>query len=220
MASGRRYKFLGSTFQVQTGFGTAKTITAISQANPAVVTSSAHGFVLGTAVRINSVSGMTELNGNIYAVDNPLTNDFELSGVDATGYAAFSAGSPAGGEAVPVTFSNFCELTSYSQQDGATTEDEVTTICSTAKEFEQGLRDAGTLQMDYNLAGNEPVQAAIRAAQRAGEKLAFKLTLPTTGGTYIMIGSVSQSSFQGSVGAAVHTGSTTIKLSGDIFVMA
>ncbi len=69
MSSGKRYKFNGSTFGVQTGFGTSKAITAITQANPAVVSSTAHGFVEGDAVQISGISGMTQLNGQLFAVD-------------------------------------------------------------------------------------------------------------------------------------------------------
>lgn len=215
MAAGKRIKFQGSTLQVSTGVAAIKTITDISETDPAVVTSTAHGQVVGTVGRIAAVVGMTELNGNLYVVDNPDVNDFELAGVDATGYTPYTSG----GTFAPLVFSPFCELTGVDQQDGSTDEIDVTTICSTAKEFETGLSDSGTLTLNYNFAPNVPVQAAIRTAKVAGDEIAVRITFPNNGGTIVMIGTVQQSSFSGAV-SGVWTGSTTMKLTGEIFVLA
>lgn len=215
MAAGKRLKFQGSTLQVSTGAAATKPITDISETDPALVTSAAHGLLLGAVGRIDAVVGMTELNGNLYVVDNPDTDDFELAGVDATGYTPYTSG----GTFAPLIFSAFCELTGVDQQDGTTGEIEVTTICSTAKEFETGLADSGTLTLNYNFAPNTGVQAAMRNAKMAGEEVAVRIVFPNAGGTIVMIGSVQQSSFSGAV-SGVWTGSTTLKLSGEIFVLA
>ncbi|QRF55740.1 phage tail tube protein [Variovorax paradoxus] len=215
MAAGKRLKFQGSKLQVSTGAATAKTITDIDNTDPALVTSTAHGLALGAVGRIAAVVGMTEVNGKLFVVDNPETNDFELAGIDATGYTPYTSG----GTFSPLTFSDFCELTGVDQQDGTADEIEVTTICSTAKEFEQGLPDGGTLTLNYNYAPNEAVQAAIRQAKVAQEEVAVRITFPNNGGTVVMIGHVQQSSFSGAV-AGVWTGSTTLKLTGEIFVLA
>jgi len=217
MSVGKRYKTNGSTFAVQTGFGSPKTVTNITAAEPPVVSAAAHGFILGSVVKLANIDAPTQLDDGTFAVDNPLTGTFELAGQDGTGYDAFDSGSP-GATATPVTFSPFCELTSFNQQDGGADQVEVTGWCSTAKEFEQGLSDSGTLQLDYNLAPNETVQTAIREAKLAGDKLAFKITFPGDGGMAIMIGTVQQTSFQGAVNG-VFTGSATIKLSGEVFVL-
>lgn len=74
---------------------TTRTITAITQANPAVVTSNAHGFANGDEVYIEGVVGMTELNAGRYVVANQATNTFELQGVDSTGFTAYSSGGTA-----------------------------------------------------------------------------------------------------------------------------
>ena len=59
-----------------------KTITAITKANPAVVTSSSHGYSNGDFVTITSVVGMTEVNGKTFKVADKTTNTFELQDVD------------------------------------------------------------------------------------------------------------------------------------------
>lgn len=75
---------------------TAKTITAITQANPAVVTSAAHGYSNGDWVYLTGILGMTELNGDFYVVANKTANTFELkdifgANINSTSYTAYSS---------------------------------------------------------------------------------------------------------------------------------
>lgn len=219
MSQGKRYKFQGSTLEVQTGLEAWKEVTAISKADPAVVSVATHGYVLGDVVRLGGITGMVELNGVVAPVDAPIAaGSFALAGVDSTDYTTFDAGSPQDARAQKLTFTRFCELTGMNQQGGTAEEIDATTICSDAKEFETGLSDAGTFQLDFNFAPNQPVQAAIRDAEASGEQIAIRITLPGDGGRVIVIGSVQQSSFQGAV-SGLWTGSVTFKLTGQIFVL-
>lgn len=75
-------------------FCAAQNITGITKANPAVVTySGADTFNNGDEVYIEGVSGMTEVNGRLFTINNVNTgaNTFELQGVDSTGYTAYTA---------------------------------------------------------------------------------------------------------------------------------
>lgn len=56
----------------------AKTIVGITQANPGVVQSNAHGFSNGNWVYIANVVGMTQVNGQYFIVGNTAANVFEL----------------------------------------------------------------------------------------------------------------------------------------------
>ena len=74
-----------------------KTITGITAANPAVVTSSSHGYSNGDFVIITGVVGMTQVNGKTFKVADKTTNTFELQDVDGTdinssSYTAYSSG--------------------------------------------------------------------------------------------------------------------------------
>ena len=73
----------------------SKTISGLTAANPGVVTATSHGYSNGDHVWINSVSGMTEVNGRRFTVANKTTNTFELSGVNTSGYTAYSSGGTA-----------------------------------------------------------------------------------------------------------------------------
>jgi len=73
-----------------------KTITAITKANPAVVTSNGHGFNDGDRVFIESVVGMVELNKREFTVAGKTTNTFQLSGVDSSAFTTYSSAGTAG----------------------------------------------------------------------------------------------------------------------------
>ena len=67
-----------------TVFEANKTITAITKANPAVVTATGHGYSNGDEVKIRNVVGMTEVNEKRFLVANKTTNTFELTNKDGT----------------------------------------------------------------------------------------------------------------------------------------
>ena len=74
---------------------TAKTISGITAANPAVVTATSHGYSDGDDVWIAGVVGMTRLNGRRFTVANKTTNTFELTDENSTSYTAWSSGGTA-----------------------------------------------------------------------------------------------------------------------------
>lgn len=67
-------------------------ISAITNANPGVVTANSHGFNDGDKVIFSNVGGMKELNGNTYTVANKTANTFQLSGINTTSYGTFTSG--------------------------------------------------------------------------------------------------------------------------------
>lgn len=71
---------------------TNATITNITQANPAVVTSTGHPFTNGQTILITGVVGMTEVNDRTFVVQNALVNTFELKDEDSTAYTAYTSG--------------------------------------------------------------------------------------------------------------------------------
>lgn len=71
-----------------------KPITGITKANPAVVSSAAHGYASGDFVVISGVRGMTKLNARTYQIANVTGGTYELVGINTTGadYAAYTSG--------------------------------------------------------------------------------------------------------------------------------
>src|SRR5210317_441620 len=91
----------GATGVVQEYSSTeSATITGITQASPAVVTAN-NSFKEGQQVSIASVSGMIEVNGNVYTVRNPSSTTFELydtdgtTAIDSSAFTAYTSGGTA-----------------------------------------------------------------------------------------------------------------------------
>ena len=74
---------------------TAQSITAVTKANPAVVTSVAHGYVDNNEVYISSALGMLELNGRFMTIDVLTADTYALVGVNSTGYGTYTGGGTA-----------------------------------------------------------------------------------------------------------------------------
>lgn len=221
MAGGRRFKFHGTTIQFTSAYddnSPSLVPTAITKANPAVVTITGHGLSDGDAVYVRGVGGMTELNGNQYLVNVLTANTFQLLGVDSTAYGTFTSG----GYFDKGTYSSLCELTGFSRTGGTSPEIDATSICSDAAEFEVGLPDFGSVQVDYNFAPNVTVQQALDdfyQGTNAGLKIAYKIALPNSGGTLVQLGYIQQTSDQASNGT-IWTASMTLRLTGKRYYFA
>jgi hypothetical protein len=99
----RNFTTIEDAFCVDAGLtytGESDVISGATQADPVVITATAHGRSNGDVIRIADVVGMTELNGNQYKVANATANTFELTDlldqdVDGTGFTAYSSGGTA-----------------------------------------------------------------------------------------------------------------------------
>jgi hypothetical protein len=167
----------GSTLQIGTGSGGAKTITAVAVGNPTILTSAAHGFVNGDVVSLAALTGAdaATLNGQTVTVKNKTANTFAID-IDTTG-KTITAGS---GTATPTAWSTVGNLKSFSGFDGQASELDKTNLGSAAKEFMLGLVDFGQFSIDLDYDYTDAGQAALLAAQAAGTLKTFKLTLPDT----------------------------------------
>jgi hypothetical protein len=69
------------------------TITGIAQpTNPTQITNPNHGLTSGAIIIISNVVGMVQLNGNSYTVTVVNANQFNLNGIDNTGFGAYISG--------------------------------------------------------------------------------------------------------------------------------
>ena len=78
----------------------SKSITAITKASPGVLTSSSHGYSNGDEIYVESIGGMTELNGRNYRVANVTTNTFTLqdlfgNAINTTSFTTYTSGGTA-----------------------------------------------------------------------------------------------------------------------------
>jgi hypothetical protein len=83
----------GTIFALATAFATAKSVSGISNATTAVVTSAAHGFANGDVIVLTS--GWGRLNNRAFEVKNAATNTFEIK-ADTSDTNFYPAGSGGG----------------------------------------------------------------------------------------------------------------------------
>lgn len=217
MSAGKRYKFQGSEIQFTSSFDNTSpgplSVTAITNANPAVVTV-ADTSSLGatndvTAVKLDSVEGMTEVDEEVFLVQVLSGTTFSLLNVNSTGYGTFSGTALA----YPAVMTNWCEITGMNRQGGSSPEIPATTVCSEFAEFEIGLPDFGTVQFDFNYAPLTTVQTSLETFQQSGDKCAIHYSLPKSGGERWVLGFIQQTGEQGQNGS-LWTGSATFRATG------
>lgn len=86
------YAVFQSLFDISTLVGSTMAVTAITQANPGVVTTLLnHGLTTGTVVNIAGVVGMTQINNTPLTITVLTEKTFSV-GVDTTGYSTYVSG--------------------------------------------------------------------------------------------------------------------------------
>lgn len=165
---------------VQSAISAAGTVTAISKANPAVVSEAAHPHADGDFILLKSV-GMSELNGRVFRVANSAAGTYELEGVDSTNYDAFSSGT-----AKTITFAlSMTTVTGVTGAGGDFDFIDETTIHDKIKKQSPGIPSAltYTLENKWDVADAALIEmnkASVAQTERAilftfagGEKMVF-----------------------------------------------
>lgn len=106
----------GARFQFSTTFASAKTITALTNANPAVATSTAHGYVTDDEILLNS--GWEDAKDSIYKVTVIDANSFSIQGLDTTSTTFFPAGTGIGTAQKVSAFSDIPQVLTISPSGG------------------------------------------------------------------------------------------------------
>lgn len=84
----------GSSQQFANTFASAKTITAVTNANPAVATSATHGYTTGDEILLTS--GWEGATDTVYKVEVIDANSFKILGLDSSNTNYFPVGSGVG----------------------------------------------------------------------------------------------------------------------------
>ena len=106
----------GSIISIGSAVGTAKATTILTNANPCVVTSTAHGYTDGDIVIV--VSGWSRINGKAFRVDGSDTNTFQLEGLDTSNTTIYPAASGLGTVQEVTTFTQMAQVLSTSSTGG------------------------------------------------------------------------------------------------------
>ena len=201
----------GTTLKIGAS-GSAKTITAITKANPGVFTSTAHGLAAGTVVTLASIAGMTEANGKSGVVIPLTANTFSIAGLDTTNFTTYTSG----GTATPsqVTVGN---LTSVPMPGGQKAELDATNLSSTSKEFLAGLRDNGQATVSFHVDQDDAGQMVLRSSFAASGNSPSPFTVTLPNGKTRTFNAFCMNYGEPSLGVdGIFTGSATLRITGDI----
>lgn len=176
-------KWANVAVAMQSALAAADTISAITKANPAVVTATAHGLSNGTYVLL-SVQGMWQLDKKVVRVANQTANTFECEGVDSTLYETFSSGT-----AEAITFgTTLTSIATISASGGDFDFIDTSTIHSNVKSQIPGQANPLTYSFDNLWDMSDTAQLAMKAASDGQAERAFKFTFGSGGPIMVFAG--------------------------------
>lgn len=204
----------GVRIEIGKTVGAAKVVSAVTQANPGVATSTSHGLSDGAVGYLDAVAGMVNIDGMAIRIDNPATNTFELQGVDTTDYPAFTAGS-----FYPVTaWSTLARASAYSIGGGEADSLDDTLLLNTIRQERNGMLAAQSVSIPIkSLTSDDEAIGLIRAAAISQDYLVFRITL-SDGSMRVFRGQPSmpgEDVQQGQIG----TGSISVKVKGFVLFL-
>jgi hypothetical protein len=173
---------IGTKVYISTAATAAKNISAITKANPCVVTSTGHGLAVGTVVVLASIGGMTELNDRAAVITAVTTNGFTLGGVDSSGYTAYTSG----GTATPQTMTQVVKCKGWTRSGAAAGEIDATAMDDLVRVRLAGMPDRGSVTLPVVIDTTDPGQKALRDAC-GGAAIAMKVILPDLKSSAVMV---------------------------------
>lgn len=172
----------GAIVSLATTYGTAKTVSGISNANPGVATSTAHGLANGALVSVTS--GWSNLNNRVVRVAGSATNTFNLDGIDTTSVTQYPAGSGGGSVQEITGFTQIAQIMGFSTSGG---EQQFATFSFLEQNFDTQIPttlSAQSITLDIADDPTLPGYQALKAASDARAIRALRLSMPD--GSFIL----------------------------------
>ncbi|MFA6121919.1 MAG: phage tail tube protein [Sideroxydans sp.] len=164
-------KWSGVAIAVQSALAAADTISAITKANPGVVSAAAHGMANG-AYAVHTIQGMHQLDDMVVRVANQAAGTYELEGLNTTAFDTFSSGT-----AEEITFgTSLSTATSITASGGDFDFIDVTTIHDSVKKQIPGMANPATFSFENIWDPSDAGLAALKSASDSQAKRAFKFT--------------------------------------------
>ena len=157
---------------MQSALGADKILSAVTQANPGVATSAAHGLLNGAYTYLSSIQGMYQIDGMVTRVANKTTDNFDLEGIDTRNYGAFTSG-----KANEITFGTSLGTGLTINVSGGDFEKiDYTTIHDSVRRQLIGLANPIEIQLDTIWDPADAAFAALKLAADTKAIRAFKFT--------------------------------------------
>lgn len=172
----------GAIVSLATTYGVSKAVSAVSNANPGVATSTAHGLTNGALLSV--VSGWSNLNNRVVRAAAVSTNTFNYEGVDTTSATIYPIGSGIGSVTEITGFTQISQIMGFATSGG---DQQFTNFSFLEQNFESQIptiTSAMSIKLDI---ADDPTLAgyvAIKAAADARAIRALKLAMPD--GSFIL----------------------------------
>lgn len=165
----------GSVFQFSKTFAAAKTISALTNASPAVATSVAHGYIDGDLILVES--GWEDVNESVVKVDQLTVDTFSLLGMNTIDSNFYPAGTGTGTAKLISSWQTIPQVLTIATSGG---DPRFTTVQPLAKRNAINVptgfnAQSATLTMIYD-PGNATYQEMLDIS-RGMEKVAFRMVL-------------------------------------------
>lgn len=172
----------GAIVTLSTTLGSTKTVSALTNANPGVATSTAHGFVNGDIVLMNS--GWSNLNQKAVRVAGSVTNNFNLDGIDTSLTSLYPAGSGTGSAQLVGGFTQISQIMGLTTQGG---DQQYATFSFLEQNFETQLPTVFSAQSISLEIADDPSLSGYIALKAAADSRAFRvLKLQLPDGSFIL----------------------------------
>ncbi|CAB3647708.1 hypothetical protein LMG26696_02628 [Achromobacter pulmonis] len=165
----------GVVLSLATGYANSKAISAITNANPAVASSAAHGLANGALVELKS--GWQKLNERILRVADAAAGTFALEGMNTLSPIQFPAGTGGGSVREITTFTQISQILEVSTSGG---EMQFATYSFLENDFEAQIPTQASAQSlaitiadDPSLPGYKALQAAAELREVRALRVAF-----------------------------------------------
>ena len=154
----------GSTIHIGSAVGSALTVTLATNANPCVMTSTAHGLSNGDYIIVTS--GWARTTDRVFRIANITANTFELEGHDTSSTSVFAAGSGIGSVKKVTTWTQITQVLSVSSQGGEQEFAEYQPLEGDRKVRIPTVKSGGSLDIEV---GDDPTLAGFIAAAAAND---------------------------------------------------
>lgn len=169
----------GALIAIASGYGGALSVTILTNANPAVATSTAHGLVNGDFVEVTS--GWSRLTDKVVRVSGVTANTFNLEAIDSTLTSIYPAGTGLGSVRKVTGYTQLGQILSSASSGGEQQFLEYQFLESDSQKKIPTFKSASGLTFSV---ADDTAQAGYVIASAANDdrlKRAVKITLPSAG---------------------------------------
>ncbi len=165
----------GTVFAISAALAAAKTVTAISNANPGVASATSHGYANGDIVVLSNTSRLDQRPAR---VANQATNQFELEGFDLTSATLYPTGFGAGSAQLAASFTSLSQTTDIASSGGEQQFAQWVYVEDGRQRQRPTFKNARALQLTMDYDPTLAWHAALLAADQLQDVRVLRATLP------------------------------------------